>query len=50
MAAKEKITPDRKPVPSSGGVKEASHSTLSTPKPLEAGKCPWGKESKDKIL
>ena len=48
--SKEKLTPDRKSVPSSGGVKEASHSTLSTPKQLTGGECPWGKDSKEKIL
>lgn len=48
--SKEKITPDRKSVPSSGGVREPDHSTISTPKPLEAGKVPWGKESKDRIM
>ena len=48
--AKETIAPDRKAVPSSGGVKEPNHSTISTPKQLEAGKVPWGKESKDKLI
>ena len=48
--SKEKLTPDRKSVPSSGGVKEASHSILSTPKSLTEGECPWGKKSKEKIM
>lgn len=48
--SKEKITPDRKAVPSSGGVKEPSHSTLTTPKQEIDGKVPWGKESKDRIM
>lgn len=48
--AKETIAPDRKSVPSSGGMKEPSHSAISTPKPLEPGKAPWGKESKEKIM
>ena len=47
---KEKITPNNRSVPSSGGVKEPSHSTLTTPKQLDEGKVPWGKESKDRIM
>lgn len=48
--AKEKITPDRKSVPSSGGVKENDHSILTTPKQKTEGECPWSKEAKDKIM
>ena len=48
--SKEKLTPNNKSVPSSGGVKESSHSTLSTPKQLDDGKVPWGKDSKDRII
>ena len=48
--AQEKITPDRKSVPSSGGIKEDGHSHLTTPKQHTNGEAPWGKESKDKIL
>lgn len=48
--AKEKIAPAIKSVPSSGGVKEPSHSTLTTPKQLTEGKTPWGKESKERIM
>ena len=47
--AKEKITPNNKAVPSSGGVKEGN-THLTTPKQATEGECPWGKESKDKIL
>ncbi len=48
--SKEKITPDRKSVPSSGGVKDDSYSTLSTPKQLTDGETPWHKEAKQKIM
>jgi hypothetical protein len=47
--AKEKITPDRKSVPSSGGVKE-TRSHLTTPKQSTDGKAPWGKEAKESIM
>lgn len=47
--SKEKITPETRAVPSSGGVKEG-HTHLTTPKQETEGKAPWGKEAKEKIL
>ena len=37
---KEKLTPDRKAVPSSGGVKDGGNTKLSTPKQRTDNKCP----------
>lgn len=48
--AKEKVTPAQKPVPSSGGIKDGGHSTLTTPKQDTGGRY-WGKDSNsEKIL
>ncbi len=38
MAGKDKICPNVKSVPSSGGVKDGGHSTLTTPKKEHGGK------------
>ena len=47
--AKERVTPAQKPVPSQGGVREADHSTLTTPKEAN-GKYWGGKDEKNKIM
>ena len=49
--AKEKVTPNNRPVPSSGGVTNGGNSTLTTPKKNTNGRC-WSDSvgSKDKIL
>lgn len=44
--AKEKLTPAVKPMPSSGGVKDGGHSTLTTPKKDTNGRY-WGGSKKD---
>ncbi len=48
---KEKITPDRKSVPSSGGIKEG-HTHLTTPKSKTDDSCPGyaSEKGKDKIM
>jgi len=47
---KEKIAPNNRSVPSSGGVKEGN-AHLTTPKQETSGKAPWGgKEAKNRIM
>lgn len=48
--AQEKVTPPVKSVPSSGGVKDGGHSTLTTPKKDTNGRYWGGKEEKGKIM